>query len=76
MNERIEIKPGETFTTDDGVKLEARRVTRPWPEACYFFDKEKGVCACSGKYPCSGHYRDDRQFVYFAIPGTPEPDDE
>ncbi len=77
MNKRIEVKPGETFTTDDGVMLEARRVTRPWCEACWFFNAKTGRCRDEeGRYLCSGHYRDDRRFVYFAIPGTPEPDDE
>ncbi len=76
MHEKHEYAPGEKFLfrglpnipVDEPVPLIACHVTRPWCEACWFYDIKADTCRDNdGLFPCNGHHRKDLQFIYFGL---------
>ena len=75
------VQVGETFVFQgfnvgdvvSPVELEARPATRLHCDACFFSGYGKGACRVDGDVlHCSGHFRPDRRFVYYAEVGRVE----
>lgn len=85
MTEQREYVPGEKFffrglpniPVAEQVRLIVCEVTRPWCEACWFYDfKEEDCRDTNGAFPCNGHHRKDMKFVYFGLDDGTNPRSE